>query len=197
VLFLICLAGCQMSRSLEANMPHDADGDGAVDPDGAMMMIDAPDARTLAACPPAPAGCTLMTDACLPVESCYFRCITNRNREDARVRCMADGLGCLVTLNDATENSCIAAALMPSTASNRYWIGFVQTNNQQEPAGGWTWTCGPSSFTPSPPWGLPPPANEPNDSGGNEDCALVVNNAGHWIDADCDDALDYVCEFPR
>jgi hypothetical protein len=138
-----------------------------------------------------------MTTSCLPVTSCYYRCTTNRNWEDARVRCVDDGLGCLVTLDDANENSCIATALNPALLENRYWIGYRQTNNTVEPGGNWAYTCGTSTYTPSPPWGLPPPVNEPNDFGGNEDCAMVVNNAGHWNDAGCGDGLDYVCEFPR
>jgi hypothetical protein len=195
----MCLVGCNFSTPVSmSDEPQDDGGgkDASVDAldDGSIAMPDGP---PLAACPNPPAGCTRMTAACLPMTSCYYQCTTNRNREDARVRCEQDGLGCLVTINDAAENSCLATTLDPNNAANRYWIGFVQTNNTVEPAGGWTWTCPSSTFTPSPPWGLPPPANEPNDTNGNEDCAFVINNNGHWIDAACSDQLDYVCEFPR
>ena len=190
----ICLAGCKFST--QVSMSEEPTDDAATD-DAAFVPDVMPDSRPLAACPSAPAGCTQLTAACLPTTSCYYRCTTNRNREDARVRCEQDGLGCLVTIDDATENTCLATTLDPSTIANRYWIGYVQTDNTVEPAAGWTWTCPSSTFTPSPPWGLPPPVNEPNDTNGNEDCAFVINNNGHWNDAACSDQLDYVCEFPR
>jgi hypothetical protein len=194
VVLVLGLIGCSFSARTNGSEPIKDASDGAPDD---LIIIDAPDARVLADCPTPAANCTLLANTCLPQTSCYYRCTTNRNWEDARVRCHDDGMGCLVTLDDATENSCLSAALHPDTPSNRYWIGFTQTVTTVEPAGGWTWTCGTSTFTPSPPWGLPPPDNEPNDLGGNEDCAAVVNDAGHWIDADCDSTLDYVCEFPR
>ena len=191
---VLCLVGCGFSTRIDTGArPDDAIGNEVVTD----AAIDAPDTRPLAACPAPAANCTLMTAACLPTTSCYYRCTTNRNWEDARVRCEQDGMGCLVTVNDATENTCLATTLTPSVTANRYWIGFKQTTNTVEPDQGWTWTCPASTFTPSPPWGLPPPANEPNDAGGNEDCAAVVNDFGHWIDGDCATQFDYVCEFPR
>ncbi|HET9484252.1 MAG TPA: C-type lectin domain-containing protein [Xanthomonadales bacterium] len=161
--------------------------------------IDAPDSRMLAECPVPPTNCSRIISACLPETSCYYRCTTNRDWDDAKVRCEQDGMGCLVTLNDANENSCLALTLDASMSTNRYWIGYRQTDTSNEPLAGWTWPCAGavSSFTPSPPWGLPPPVNEPNDNNGNEDCAMVVNNFGHWNDAACSDQIDYVCEFPR
>lgn len=188
----IALLTLLVACSFERRVSGVADAEPVPEPDAA---IDAPDARPLAACPAPPSGCTLLTAACLPATSCYFRCTTNRNWEDARVRCVDDGLGCLVTLDDAAENSCLATTV--DAADEHYWIGYRQIDNSNEPAGGWAWTCGSSQFTPSPPWGLPPPANEPNDNGNNEDCALVLNNAGHWNDAGCGDGNDYICEFAR
>jgi Lectin C-type domain len=185
------LFACSFERRVE---PGAQGEDAASEPDAA---VDAPDAPALAACPTPPAGCQLLTAACLPQTSCYFRCTTNRNWEDARVRCVDDKLGCLVTLDTEVENACLAMTLDAATQANRYWIGYRQTNGSVEPRGNWAWTCAPSTFTPSPPWGLPGAINEPNDFGGNEDCALVVNNAGHWNDAGCGDGNDYVCEFPR
>jgi hypothetical protein len=187
---LVVLAGCSFSTKIDTQaQPDDAT---TSEPDATVI-----DARTLAACPTAAANCQLLTSSCLPVESCYYRCTTNRNWEDARVRCQADGMGCLVTLDSAAENTCIATTLNAVDFNNHYWIGYRQTHTTVEPAGNWAWVCGTSTFTPSPPWGLPPPVNEPNDNAGNEDCAMVLNNFGHWNDAGCGDGLDYVCEFPR
>jgi Lectin C-type domain len=186
------LFACSFEQRVETGAGSE-DADPTSEP--AVTEDAAPDDRALAACPTPPAGCTLLTAACLPATSCYFQCTTNRNWEDARVRCVDDGLGCLVTLDSAEENVCLASTL--SAAQNRYWIGYRQTNGSVEPGGNWAWTCAPSTFTPSPPWGLPGMFNEPNDFGGNEDCALVVNNPGHWNDAGCGDGNDYVCEFPR
>jgi hypothetical protein len=67
----------------------------------------------------------------------------------------------------------------------------VQASNGTEPAGGWAWQCGTSSFLAGN-WG----SFEPNNEGGQEDCGLMSNN-GSWLDGACDTMARYVCEFPR
>ena len=74
---------------------------------------------------------------------------------------------------------------------NLLWIGYVQAAGSAEPAGGWGWQCGTSSYVAAN-WG----SFEPNDTGGNEDCG-TVNDGGAWIDAACNTSLRYVCERPR
>jgi hypothetical protein len=74
--------------------------------------------------------------------------------------------------------------------SNWIWFGFRQNANATEPAGNWAWECGTSAYT-APGWG----GGEPNNSGGNEDCAALTNGGG-WFDATCDDSARYLCELP-
>jgi hypothetical protein len=191
---LAMLAACGFrSPTGSRDAMHDADDgsprDGAPD-----SPPDAPPDAALVPCPRTPTGCTAF--ACAGSTSCYYVCGQVVQWSAANTRCMANNIGCLVTLDGDAENTCVATTTSPT--GNPIWIGYVQTDNSVEPAAGWTWACGQSTFTPSPPWGLPPPNNEPNDSNGDEDCVQMVNDFGHWNDARCSStAPRYVCEFPR
>ncbi|MDX2089646.1 MAG: C-type lectin domain-containing protein [Kofleriaceae bacterium] len=158
--------------------------DGAVDApiDAA---IDAPiDAR---ACPAAPPNCDLFT--CPGSSHCYYVCGKGDTEPwaDGRDACADDNLGCLATIDDAAENNCITQATTP-VFPNIVWMGYVQSSSGAEPAGGWAWQCGSSSYTN---WG----GSEPNNSGGNEDCA-ALNTGGTWIDGGCNTSARWVCELP-
>jgi hypothetical protein len=58
-----------------------------------------------------------------------------------------------------------------------------------EPAGGWGWQCGSSSFVAGN-WGQFEPNNQ-----GNEDCG-AMGSGGSWADGDCGSSLRFVCELP-
>ena len=90
---LVLLAACRYEPQLG--------GDASVAP-----LDDAHDARPDAppdahVCPDAPSGCTAF--ACAGSSSCYYVC-GPRSFDDAAAHCTSDGLGCLVTINDAAED---------------------------------------------------------------------------------------------
>jgi hypothetical protein len=176
---LLAIAACGFERrALEVDAPTaEAPPEAAID-------------AAPAACPMAPPGCTAF--GCAGSTSCYFLCSAGVPWPMANQRCMMAGVGCLATIDDAAENTCITAA---AATSLPVWIGYVQTDTTTEPGVGWTWACRSSPFTPSPPWGVP--GAEPNNAGGDEDCAEIVNAAGQWNDDECDDSLRFVCELPR
>lgn len=172
---------------------------GVLAPDDAPTPADAPiDARVPDAkpdarmCPNAPAGCALFT--CAGSASCYYHCgTTNQTKATwpgARDACTNSGLGCIVTIDDQAEQDCITAATMPAYPNALVWFGFRQDPGADEPAGGWAWECPGSSYV-QPGWGI----FEPNDFGGNEDCAAMTNFGG-WFDANCSGTATFVCELP-
>jgi hypothetical protein len=157
----------------------------------------APDAM-LAACPPAPSGCTLFS--CTDSTSCYYACSTQRTWSDARDRCVQDQIGCLATIESESENSCIFANTNP-VFPDLLWFGYKQPSEQATPLTGWEWECGASSFV-APNWGGSDPFSEPNDGTENdgedddENCASMGQGSA-WIDIDCDTPERYVCELTR
>lgn len=145
--------------------------------------IDAPvDAR---ACPPS-TGCTSFT--CAGSSHCYYVCSATP-WTNAEARCAGNNLGCLATIDDAAENQCIHDATLP-VFPNLVWFGWRQDAAGAEPAGGWGWACGTSSFVAGN-WG----SFEPNNQGGNEDCGAMSAGAA-WIDGACGSSFRYVCELP-
>ncbi|MBK7072675.1 MAG: C-type lectin domain-containing protein [Myxococcales bacterium] len=146
--------------------------------------VDAPiDAR---ACPAPPTGCTSFT--CAGSSHCYYACNAT-SWTNAESRCASNNLGCLATIDDAVENQCIHDATQP-VFPNLVWFGWRQDAAGAEPAGGWGWACGDSSFVAGN-WG----SFEPNNQGGNEDCG-AMSAGGAWIDGACNSSLRYVCELP-
>jgi hypothetical protein len=173
----VLAAGCSFAPS----QPVDED---AYVEDG--MTLDAlvsdasPDART---CPPM-IGCTAFQ--CATTSSCYYYCTPKTSWQNAQTACAGLPQGCLVTINDQSEQDCVVSNVMP-TFANFPWIGFRQSASGAEPAGGWSFVCGTSSYV-APNWG----SFEPNDIGG-EDCAAMTDGGG-WFDATCGDPGRYVCE---
>ncbi len=147
-----------------------------------------PDASLTVGCPPAPTGCSMFGCAGSP-DSCYYYCPNTASFSGARSACQNIGQnGCLVTLNDETEDACVR---LHAGAGSLIYIGLVQSASGAEPAGGWGWSCGTSMYGPK--W----TGNEPNNSGfGGEDCG-AMNTAGGWVDVGCSETFRYVCEVPR
>lgn len=163
---LVFAAGCGFDVSVVSDGPQ---------------MLDA----VLPACPSPPGGCIAFT--CATTRSCYYYCAGMSRSTDAQTRCtmIASG-GCLVTLDDTDEDTCVRTMAGPGSLIH---IGLIQPSGSSEPAGGWTWRCGTSTFGPK--W----TGSEPNDSGG-EDCG-TTNVDGGWVDVGCTERFRSVCEVPR
>jgi hypothetical protein len=157
-------------------------------PDAAVPDASPPDAR---ACPPPPAGCSAFT--CASSTSCYYFCTSpERSWSSARTYCTTTNAGCIATIDSQAENDCLAAATGPAFP-DLVWFGWHQAAGAPEPSGGWSWECPGAGSYVAPNWG--DPAGEPNDQGGDEDCA-AMGGGGAWIDGDCDVTFRFVCELP-
>lgn len=137
-------------------------------------------------CPDKP-GCT--TFQCASSASCYYYCTAQkRDWQNAQQECQQISGACLVTINDQAEEDCIVTNVMP-TFANFPWIGYHQSPNAAEPAGGWSFVCGTSSYSPA--WA----PGEPDEAqGGAEDCAGIAENG--WFDNGCNATGRYLCELP-
>ena len=196
VAVVVGLSACSFAPGKGAMQPPD-DGaiDAAIDATDAMQQFDAaidamPDARM---CPAAPPTCTAFK--CAGSSRCYYVCGSSTSDtgrlpwSDARDACVNAHVGCIVTINSQAEQDCVAQQAAP-VYPNTVWFGLVQSASGSEPAGGWGWACGPSSYV-SPGWG----SSEPNNQGGSEDCGSMTTGGG-WNDAECGDDMRCVCELP-
>jgi hypothetical protein len=85
--------------------------------------------------------------------------------------------GHLATVNDAAENEFVGATFGPNSAQNVLWIGFTDAAVE----GKYTWASG-QTVPFSNWWGPVNGGSEPNNSGGNENYALLYGVNGLWID---------------
>lgn len=70
----------------------------------------------------------------------------------------------------------------------QFWTG----GNDIDVEGQWRWVTSGNPFTFTD-WG----PGEPNDTGGNEDCMLLLSNTGYtWNDLPCSTNSLYICEKP-
>jgi hypothetical protein len=119
----------------------------------------------------------------------YFFCTTVRTWSDARTHCAQQLLGDLAHINDAAENTFVQSHLTVAS-----WIGGSDTATE----GTWRWANDSSVFFMGGNsvgygnWS----SGEPNDSGGNEDCAEAYTN-GLWNDDTCSTAHGFVCEVQK
>ena len=196
---LLVFVACGFSVNGQGPVSDDAprDGAGGEGSGSDAGVIDAPpdapvdapiDART---CPAAPSGCTVFQ--CPSSSSCYYLCGQGNKDSwtDARDSCTDNQLGHLATIDDDAENTCLAQMTQPGFP-DIVWFGWVQASNGSEPAGGWGWEFGTSTYT-APNWGMP--LGEPNNVGGNEDCGAMIT-LGAWIDGGCNTQARFVCELP-
>ena len=96
----------------------------------------------------------------------------------AKERCASLG-GSLAAPHDAVEQALFAEGVETATA----WIGVSDTEQE----GAWRHRDGtPVTHAP---WGQ----GEPNDHGGNEDCAGLHTLEGAWNDDDCSAPRPYIC----
>ena len=115
--------------------------------------------------------------------SYYFCDNTNLQWRWAQFACSFTGYN-LVTINSDTENLFVYTTLL-SLGGGRWWIGYNDRNQE----GTWEWASGETSSYEA--WGN----NEPNNSGGNENCA-ELNRFGDetWNDIQCNQSLKFICE---
>jgi hypothetical protein len=92
----------------------------------------------------------------------------------------------LATINTGVENLDIGYAAY-DYSPEAWWIGF----NDRASEGHFTWQSG--LWSPFTMWNF----GEPNNWGGNEDCATTnYPLIGWWNDSPCSDLLPFVCEAP-
>ena len=116
--------------------------------------------------------------------STYF-CRSPRSYVRAQANCTDLG-GRLVVLNDLARADAVHARAQFWWSSEAYWIGFDDRGVE----GTFVWSDGVvRAFTR---WS----GNEPNDTGGNEDCAQVRGVDPLWNDSPCEANLVSVCEMP-
>lgn len=98
---------------------------------------------------------------------------------DAQADCADDGAGThLAVVDDAAEQQGLAVLDLD------IWLGYTDQISE----GTFRWVNGASSsFTA---WA----ANQPDDSGGGEDCTQQQRAPSKWFDLSCAVALAYVCE---
>lgn len=183
---LLLLGGCRQLFGLDSPERRDDEiRDAASSIDDAPpsdAAIDAPtDARV---CPSAPTDCELFT--CAGTSSCYYRCSTARDWASANTFCAANNIGCLATIESQVEQNCLVAETAPGFPQF-VWFGLRQASGANEPAGGWGWACGTSTYTN---WGT----SEPNDFNGNEDCGALTTGGG-WFDSTCSTTARFTCKL--
>ncbi len=114
----------------------------------------------------------------------YFFVTSAASWPDAQAACASWGYH-LVDLRDAAEQTWVWATAEALDDAHRWWQG----QSDQDTEGTFVWDGGsPSTFTD---WR----AGEPNDFGGDEDCAAFADDgAGQWVDRPCEELVPYVCE---
>lgn len=123
--------------------------------------------------------CTSVTDG----ERTWYFCPTSATWADAQTECAAWGTH-LVDVDDAANDAWIFAEAQATVAGN-WWIGL----NDRSVEGAYAWDGG--SDSPYANWR----AGEPNDFGGNEDCAWYAETGGGaWNDKDCSAMAYFVCQ---
>lgn len=142
------------------------------------------------AAPEAPAPAAGENDSCVAsggfaiaeTDSCYLLGDAVFNWQDARDFCQAWG-GDLVEIGSLEENMGLTERIDGSV-----WIGA----NDQDAEGMFRWASGAALVFTA--W----LANQPNDLGGNEDCAELSPFGGSWVDVPCAGELarQALCEQP-
>ena len=130
----------------------------------------------------------------------FLFCVDGQSWTSAEALCEAQDNYHLVVIDDLGEQSWVWARTKDHGSSLWWWIGFHNRDatDSEEPAGAWTWVTGSAStytqWYPTEPW------QQPDDTGGNEDCAHIDASHGYWNDLDCSAAnwsgrpMSYICE---
>ncbi len=122
---------------------------------------------------------------CVPVDRegrSYHICTQPLAYLDGREACRSLGQD-LAIINDADEDAFLYQRAI-ATRRLDYWFGFDDIAEE----GTFTWSDGSVGGYDN--WN----GNEPNNAGGNEDCAHMWANGGRWNDLPCDRRLGFICE---
>ncbi|XP_076075934.1 perlucin-like protein [Mytilus galloprovincialis] len=98
----------------------------------------------------------------------------------AEKKCRQIG-GYLVKIDDSSENVWLKTQFSKNA---HYWIGLTDL---REGEFRWSYDQEKAKFTS---WN----SKEPNNYGGNEDCAGHYNNVDTWFDSSCLTSLNWICE---
>ena len=110
-------------------------------------------------------------------------CETSEPWSDAQAECNSYDYD-MLTIDDASEDSW-ADTTADSYSTSKWWFGYNDISSE----GFWMWESGSSSTYIN--WA----SGEPNDSGGNEDCAQLNRfTDGTWNDEPCSSSFYYICE---
>jgi hypothetical protein len=115
----------------------------------------------------------------------YRVSVTARSWLEAEAECELDG-GHLVTIGDAAEDAYVTAQTTLALGPGDIWIGL----SDHAAEGTMRWVTGEALVYTN--WEM----GEPNDFGGDEDCAHVYST-GLWNDSVCPAAVGYMCECDR
>ncbi|MDP2308417.1 MAG: MopE-related protein [Pseudomonadota bacterium] len=127
-----------------------------------------------------PDGCAAEEDG----DHTFLFCTPRVTWADAQAACASAGYH-LADVESASEGAWIWAGAEPLDPSSGWWHG----GNDRATEGAWAWDGGATSTYTD--WR----AAEPNDFGGNEDCALFADDgSAAWNDKACTTTLPYVCE---
>lgn len=125
-------------------------------------------------------GCTLFAVALRS----YAFCPAGASWDSARTQCAAFG-GDLLRLDDETESGAVVALPEPASVVGGGWfIGLSDVAAR----GTFVWVDGGALEFAS--W----LGGEPNDAGGNEDCAEMDQAGGGWNDLPCEGPRAFICE---
>jgi hypothetical protein len=116
-------------------------------------------------------------------------CRVGRSYAAAQTNCASLGAR-LAAPRDASDNANLFERAGRRLGEQPIWIGLDDTGPEgtYRFSDGRTWSAGRAS--PYTAWA----EGEPNDAGGNEDCAHFLGHAAEWNDIPCDFAFASICE---
>ena len=123
-------------------------------------------------------------------DSCYLF-VTDEEMDwpDARDACSEKGAH-LVQVDTQRESNYLRYELfkLGSAINDSVWTGGNELYKEDM----YVWTGSYNSRIVYTDWGI----NEPNESGGDEDCISIMKALGyHWNDANCSQVINFICEM--
>ena len=120
---------------------------------------------------------------------CYYKhdvtpILSGMSWNDSRLACQSYG-GDLVSITSQAEQTFLVNHYTPGQRRQFYWIGFTD----QAREGNWKWSDGSSASYTN--WRTA--SGEPNNWGGNENCAETTND-GKWNDNNCERKFAFICK---
>eukprot|EP00794_Sanderia_malayensis_P003261 gene3261-3742_t len=132
-----------------------------------------------------PTGWKLWRDNCYHFHDITFS-TSGMSWSDARLACQRYG-GDLVTIKNAQEQAFLAANQTAAQRLMHYWIGITDEGSE----GNWSWIDGTPVAATGSHWRTAD--GEPNNWGGNENCA-EMHNDGLWNDNACFREFAFICK---